>query len=143
MDAAPEAAADDTGADTGLSCDGCVAALCPNVSMECTTNPGTWTCSAQTICKQNLCAAECGTMPATCGNIIPDPPSCTDATRKACCAELTACGQSEECVELIYLCIDGMGCAPGSACFNTCRQKWPSGAKIFDALNKCGSKVSC
>lgn len=144
MDAAPVMeAGSDSGADVVLSCDDCEKTRCPNVAAECANNPGTWTCSASKICRENLCATECATVPATCGNIIPDPPSCTDATRKACCAEMTACGQSEECIELIYLCIDGMGCAPGSACFTTCKQKWPNGAKIFDALDKCSFKVSC
>lgn len=92
---------------------------------------------------RNSCASECGVAAATCGNIIPDPASCTDATRAACCDELSACGRSDECLALIYICIDEQACDPTKPCFKDCKTKWLEGATVFTALDRCSSKVSC
>jgi hypothetical protein len=128
---------------TSSACQQCQDTHCCINASLCGQTPGTWTCSGQKVCLQNACATECGELPATCGAIVPDPPSCVDATRKACCAELTACGQSDECLALIYQCIDGQSCDPTMPCFKKCRAQWPNGAKLFDALDACGSKVAC
>ena len=124
-------------------CQTCQDAHCCIVASDCATTKSKWSCSAAKVCRENSCATECATSAATCGNIIPDPASCTDATRAACCAELTACGKSDECLALIYICIDEQSCDPTKPCFKDCKTKWPSGAAIFNALDKCSSKVSC
>lgn len=128
---------------TSSACQTCQDTRCCINASACGQSPGTWTCSGQKICLQNECATECGEKPATCGAIVPDPPSCVDAIRKACCAQLTACGQSDECVALIYQCIDGQSCDPTMPCFKKCGAQWPNGAKLFAALDACGSKVAC
>ena len=154
-DGAPDSAAsDDAGeGDAGQcgatpkqatpECQRCQDTQCCINASACTSTPSSWSCSGAKICRENLCAQECGTAAATCGNIVFDPASCTAATRAACCNEITACAQSDECVALIYQCIDGMGCAPGSTCFAACRKQWPTGAKLFDNADACVSTVSC
>ena len=124
-------------------CQACQDAHCCIVASDCATTKSKWSCTAAKICRETSCATECATPPATCGNIVPDPASCTDATRAACCAELTACSQSDECLALIYICIDEQACDPTKPCFKDCKTKWPSGAAVFTALDKCASKVSC
>jgi hypothetical protein len=56
---------------------------------------------------------------------------------------MTACGQSDQCLALVYICIDGQNCDPSQPCFTACRAKWPDGAKIFDAMNACSANVNC
>jgi len=54
----------------------------------------------------------------TCGGIVPTPASCKDDLYAVCCAQVTACAESDECAALIYLCIDDQGCNPGQACWD-------------------------
>jgi hypothetical protein len=102
-----------------------------------------WTTSAALICRQDNCATECGTAAPVCGNITPDPASCKTALDEACCSQIAACGNSDECLAIVYLCIDDDGCDPTTTCFAPCRDKYPNGAKIFDAMNACSQNVSC
>ncbi len=125
------------------ACQACQDANCCIVASDCATTKSKWSCSAAKICRENSCATECALSAPTCGDIIPDPVSCTDATRASCCAELTACAKSDECLALIYMCIDESACDPSKPCFKACRTKWPTGSSLFDALDTCGSKVSC
>jgi hypothetical protein len=128
---------------SSAACTSCQDAHCCITATACATTHSTWDCSGATVCRQNACGSECATPPATCGNIVPSPASCTDALRKACCQQMTACGDSDECLALVYSCIDGMNCDPSQSCFIACRMRWPAGAKIFDAMNACSQNVSC
>jgi hypothetical protein len=124
-------------------CQACQDAKCCITASAAAAKPGTWTNSAVLICRQDNCATECGTPAPTCGNITPSPASCAAALDKACCAQMAACGQSDECLALVYLCIDGQSCDPSAACFDACRKRYPNGAKLFDAMNACSGNVNC
>jgi hypothetical protein len=143
-DAASETSACTSGlAQPTPACQSCQDAHCCIVASDCAATKSKWSCSAVKVCLSNNCATECGTAAPTCGDIIPDPASCTDATRAACCDQLTACAHSDECLALIYMCIDEQSCDPTKPCFKACRDKWPAGSPLFSALDKCGGTVSC
>lgn len=125
------------------ACQTCQDAHCCIVASDCAKTGSKWSCSAAKVCRENDCATECGLAAPTCGDIIPDPASCTDATRAKCCSQLSACAKSDECLAMIYMCIDEMSCDPSKPCFAKCRTDWPAGAVLFDALDKCSQKVSC
>jgi hypothetical protein len=125
------------------ACKSCQDQKCCITASSATAKPGEWTQSASLVCRQNACAAECGTSPAKYGNITPSPASCTAAAQAACCPALTACGESDECLAILYLCIDRDGCDPSAPCFADCRVKYPKGAVVFDKLNACFSNVAC
>jgi hypothetical protein len=121
-----------------------MAAHCCNTEASVLAKPmDVWTKSAALVCKENSCASECGVPQAKCGGITPDPASCLPALQAKCCDKLTACGASDECVAVIYLCIDDAGNDPGSAGFNKCAAKYPMGLPIFNDLNTCFDTVSC
>lgn len=128
---------------TDPACQACQDAECCATSTAAADKPGKWTSSAAKICREASCSGPCGVPEPTCGGIVLDPASCTDAVRAKCCAELTACAQNDACVAIIYLCIDDQGCPPGKACFDTCAAQYSDGAAIFDAADKCLSKVVC
>lgn len=147
-DASGDAAVDagacvlDVGADAS-ACEACRAKKCCNTDSAQKAKPGTWTNSALQICSANSCATECALAAPKCGGITPDPASCVDALDAKCCAEVTACGQSDECVAVIYLCIDDAGNDPASAAFRTCAARYPQGLKLFRALDACFGTVTC
>jgi len=134
--------------DSGLTqdtaeCQICQDASCCITATAAAENPGTWTTSGATICREANCFAECGVAQPECGGIQPSPASCTEALYAACCAEVEACAKSDECTAVIYLCIDDQGCAPGSACFDACVADLPGGLAVFEALDVCFSTVTC
>jgi hypothetical protein len=141
-DAAP-ACAGPTPTQSSDACQQCQDTKCCITATAEQTHPDEWTKSVGLICRQDNCATECGSAPSTCGNITPSPASCLAATDAACCAELTACGASDECLALIYIDIDDNNCDPSQTCFKTYEAQYPDGAKIFDALNACSAKVNC
>jgi hypothetical protein len=106
-------------------------------------DPGVWTRSAATICREANCAAECGVPEPECGGIVPTPASCTDDLYASCCAEVTACAESDACTALIYICIDDRGLAPGSAGFMACAMEFPGGDALFADLDTCFAGVTC
>jgi len=90
----------------------------PSFRERCCRSPGTWTSSAAKICTDASCFAECEIAQPDCGGIVPTPASCKDDLYAVCCAQVTACAESDECAALIYLCIDDQGCNPGQACWD-------------------------
>ncbi|MFO0555907.1 MAG: hypothetical protein U0271_46445 [Polyangiaceae bacterium] len=126
------------------ACTACQDAACCLTATAAATAPGTWTNSAAKICREANCAAECGVAEPECGGIQPSPASCTDALYASCCAEVTACAESDECVAIIYLCIDDQGCYPGKQpCWDECLARYPAGAALFGPLDDCFSTVLC
>jgi len=125
------------------ACQQCQDANCCISATAEETKPDVWTKSVGLICRQDNCATQCGAAASTCGNITPSPASCAPKLQAACCDELTACGNSDECLAIVYLCIDDQNCDPSASCFKACRAQYPEGAKIFDAMNACSAKVNC
>jgi hypothetical protein len=142
VDAAP-ACAGPTPTQTSDACQQCQDTHCCITATAEQTHPDEWTKSAGLICREDNCATECGTAASKCGNITPSPASCLAAFDTTCCAELSACGASDECLALVYIDIDDNNCDPSQACFKTYEAQYPDGAKIFDAMNACGEKVNC
>lgn len=126
---------------TDPACTACQDERCCETASAAADRPGTWTTSGAKICREANCADACGVAAPTCGGIEPSPASCTEPLRAACCDELTACATSDACVAIIYLCIDDEGCAPGSACFDTCVEAYADGLPIFEALDTCSGPV--
>ena len=125
-------------------CTACQDAHCCETASAAASAPGSWTLSGAKICREANCAAECGVAEPTCGGIQPSPASCTDALYATCCNEVTACAQSDQCVAIIYLCIDDQGCAPGQApCWDECIAAHPVGAPLFASLDDCFGTVTC
>ena len=106
-------------------------------------DPGSWTLSAAKICREANCWQECGVAEPECGGIVPTPASCADDLYAACCAEVTACAQSDSCSALVYICVDDRGCNPHSACFNECALEFPGGEATLDAFIACFADVTC
>lgn len=125
------------------ACDVCKSQKCCRTTAAARAKPGSWTNSAALICAENECATECGLPAAKCGGITPDPASCLDALDAKCCGEVTACGQSDECVAVVYLCIDDQGNAPGSPGFANCAATYPNGRTLFNTMNDCFVTVTC
>jgi hypothetical protein len=125
------------------ACEACEAKKCCNTASAERQKPGTWTNSALHVCAENSCAAECALAMPTCGGITPDPASCLAALDAMCCAQVTACGQSDECVAVIYLCIDDQGNDPAGQAFRKCAAQYPNGLELFNALNQCFGTVTC
>ena len=125
------------------ACDQCKAEKCCGTASAQQKKPGSWTNSAALVCAENLCATECGLTVPKCGGITPDPASCLDALDAMCCDLVTACGESDACIAVIYLCIDDQNNDPGSAGFDACAAGYPGGLAVFNPLNDCFSQVSC
>jgi hypothetical protein len=125
------------------ACTACQDAHCCLSASAAAQNPGTWTNSAAKICRDANCWQECGVPEPECGGIVPTPPSCADDLYAACCAEVTACAESDSCTALIYICIDDLGCNPGTTCFNECAASYPGGEDLFDAFLECFNDVTC
>jgi hypothetical protein len=142
VDAAP-ACAGPTPTQTSDACQQCQDTKCCVSATAEQTKPDEWTKSVGEICREDNCSAECGTAASKCGNITPSPASCLAALDAACCDQVAACGNSDQCLALVYLCIDDQNCDPSAACFKDCRAQYPDGAKIFDVMNACYSKVNC
>jgi hypothetical protein len=143
VDATPDGGcALDLGADAS-ACDSCKAQKCCATTSAQSAKPGSWTDSAALVCAENECATECSLTAPQCGGITPDPATCLAALDAMCCDLVTACGQSDACVAVIYLCIDDQGNDPGSTGFDACAAKYPGGLAVFDNLNACFSTVSC
>jgi hypothetical protein len=142
VDAAP-ACAGPTPTQSSDACQQCQDTHCCITSTAEQTHPDEWTKSVGLICREDNCATECGTPASKCGNITPSPASCLAAFDATCCAELAACGASDECLALVYIDIDDNNCDPSQACFKTYEAQLPDGAKIFNAMNLCGEKVNC
>ena len=130
-------------AQPNAACQACQDANCCILASDCAKTGSKWSCAAATICRASDCQAECEVPAPTCGDILPDPVSCTAATRAACCPQLSACAKSEQCLAMIYICIDEHACDPSKPCFAKCRADWPEGSKVFDVVDKCYSTVSC
>lgn len=124
------------------ACTACQDANCCVTASAAADKPGSWTDSAATICTEANCFSECGVAEPECGGIVPSPASCKDELYAACCAEVTACAQSDACVALIYLCIDDQGCNPGAPCWDECVATY-GGESIFETLDACFSNVTC
>lgn len=135
--------------DSGLTqaseaCTTCQDASCCLTATAAAEAPGTWTTSGAKICREANCATECGVPEPECGGIQPSPASCTDELYASCCAEVTACAQSDACVAIIYLCIDDQGCFPGQEpCWSECLALYADGADLFDSLDACFATVTC
>jgi hypothetical protein len=125
------------------ACEACQDAHCCVSATAAANDPGTWTNSGAKICREANCFAECGVAEPECGGIQPSPSSCTANLYAKCCTEVTACAKSDECTAVIYLCIDDQGCAPGSACFQSCTAAYPAGLTLFNELDACFSTVAC
>lgn len=125
------------------ACTACQDAHCCLTATAAATDPGTWTRSAATICREANCAAECGVPEPECGGIVPTPASCADDLYASCCAEVTACAKSDACTALIYICIDDRGLAPGSLGFQACAREFPGGDALFADLDTCFAGVTC
>jgi hypothetical protein len=141
-DAADGGCALDLGTDAS-ACEVCQSQKCCATVSASQQAPGAWTNSAATVCTENQCATECGVAAPVCGGITPSPASCLAALDAMCCAQVTACGQSDQCVAVIYLCIDNEGNDPGSSGFDTCAAAYPDGLQLFNVLNTCFTNVSC
>jgi hypothetical protein len=124
-------------------CTACQDASCCMTASAAATDPGTWTNSAATICREANCWQECGVAEPECGGIVPTPASCADDLYAACCAEVTACAENDSCVALIYICVDDRMCGPTSLCFDSCAMEFPGGRELFDALDACFAAVTC
>lgn len=125
-------------------CTACQDANCCLSATAAAEAPGTWTNSGAQVCREANCFEECGTAEPACGGIVPSPASCKEALYAECCAEVTACGESDQCVAIIYLCIDDQGCVPGQQpCWDECLALYPEGAPIFETLDECFSGVTC
>lgn len=124
-------------------CTACQDANCCLSATAAAEDPGTWTNSAAKICTDASCYAECGVPQPECGGIVPSPASCKDALYEACCAEVTACAESDECVAMIYLCVDDQGCDPSKACWDDCLAMYGAGEQLFDDLLDCFGPVDC
>lgn len=126
------------------SCTACQDANCCITASAAAEAPGQWTNSGAQICREANCAAACGTAEPECGGIVPSPASCKDDLYAACCAEVSACSANDQCVAIIYLCIDDQGCLPGQQpCWVECLALYPEGAPIFETLNECFGTVTC
>lgn len=101
-----------------------------------------WFLSGLIVCRQNSCSGPCGEEPATCGNIIPSPASCTEDVQAACCAETATCGENDACVALIYQCFDENECND-QACLDACYAAFPDGVTDFEAMADCWGTVEC
>ena len=120
-------------------CQACQDASCCITATIAADDPGTWTNSAATICREANCFAECGVEQPQCGGIVPSPASCADKLYENCCAETEACAKDDACVALIYICVDDRGCAPGTECFDACSTELglEGGAPEWDAFLEC------
>ncbi|NUO51182.1 MAG: hypothetical protein HOV80_20175 [Polyangiaceae bacterium] len=125
------------------ACTACQDANCCLSASAAADDPGTWTNSAATICREANCWEECGVKEPECGGIVPSPASCADDLYALCCAEVTACAKSDSCTALIYICVDDQGCNPGSNCFDECSADFPGGEDLFYALLECFADVTC
>lgn len=125
------------------ACDRCRAERCCVTTTAALEKPEVWSKSAAKICSESACAAECGNTAPACGGIVPSPASCADATRKACCSEMASCAKSDDCVAIVYLCIDGEGLAPGTPAFDRCAAKRAAGKALFEAADACFQTVVC
>jgi hypothetical protein len=125
------------------ACDMCEAQKCCHTATADKQKSDVWTKSTLKVCAENACATECSLTVPMCGGITPDPASCVDALDAKCCAQVTACGQSDACVAVIYLCIDDQNNDPGSPGFDTCAAQYPGGLAVFNTLNDCFSTVTC
>ena len=124
-------------------CTQCQDAHCCLSATEAAEDPGTWTNSAATICREANCWEECGEPQPECGGIVPTPSSCADDLYALCCAEVEACAKSDSCTALIYICIDDRGCSPNSSCFDECALEFPGGEMLFDEFLECFNDVIC
>ena len=126
------------------ACTACQDANCCISASAAAEAPGTWTNSGAQVCREANCFDACGTAEPECGGIVPSPASCTDELYVACCPEVTACGKNDQCVAIIYLCIDDQECVPGQQpCWDECLALYPEGAPVFETLNDCFSGVTC
>lgn len=122
-----------------LECQACQDASCCITATLAADDPGTWTSSAATICREARCFEECGIEEPECGGIVPSPASCVDELYANCCAETEACAKNDACVALIYVCIDDRGCNPGSECWEACATELglEGGRPEWDAFLEC------
>ena len=126
------------------SCTACQDANCCITASAAAEAPGQWTNSGAQICREANCAAACGTAEPECGGIVPSPASCKDDLYAACCEEVRACATNDQCVAIIYLCIDDQGCLPGQQpCWDECLSLYSEGASLFETLNACFGTVTC
>jgi hypothetical protein len=118
------------------ACNDCLAKSCCTVIASCSDDggcTGAWDHAALTGCMTNGCATACGRPLAHCGGIQATPLSCATCVFNHCCAEATRCGANDNCLALIYQCIDKLG-----ASLNDCETMLPDGVTDFEALNGCG-----
>jgi hypothetical protein len=126
------------------ACTACQDANCCITASAAAEAPGEWTNSGAKVCREANCAEVCGAAEPECGGIVPSPASCTDDLYAACCAEVSACATNDQCVAIIYLCIDDQGCLPGQQpCWDECLALYAEGAPIFETLNDCFGTVTC
>lgn len=125
------------------ACTACQDANCCLSATAAAEDPGTWTSSAAKICLEASCYEECDVPKPECGGIVPSPASCKDELYAACCAEVTACAESDECVAMIYICVDDQGCNPSMPCWDDCLAMYGAGEPLFDALLECFGPVEC
>ena len=104
---------------------------------------GIWDFSGLYICLQNGCATQCGFPAVTCGGISLTTTTCNACFRSKCCAAGEACGANDQCLALIYQCLDKRGCPDSDGpCAQRCRGLYPVGAPIFDEALTC-ARTEC
>jgi hypothetical protein len=127
------------------ACTACQDASCCVSATQAAEDPGIWTESSATICREANCWEECDVPQPECGGIQPTPVSCTDDLYETCCELVEACAKSDACTALIYICIDDRECAPFSTCFDDCSTELglEDGIPIFEEFAVCFEKVVC
>jgi hypothetical protein len=122
-------------------------AACSNRAclMQCETmhGAGVWDFSGLLVCLTDNCASECGFPAAQCGDITLTTPDCDTCFKQQCCAQGTACGANDQCLALIYQCLDKNNCPDSSGpCAQDCRHMYSGGASAFDASLQC-ARIKC
>ena len=118
-------------------CTACQDAHCCLTATQAATHPDSWTRSAAKICREANCWQQCNVPEPECGGIVPTPASCADDLYSACCAETTACAQSDACDALVYICVDDRGCSVSGSCLEQCAAEFPGGRDQYDAFIQC------
>jgi hypothetical protein len=86
-----------------------------------------------TSCGAAQCASECGTV---CGGLVNGANACDECVQQSCCAENTACGAHEACVDVDFC---SHRCLPAGSitCSNLCATQYSDGSDEYATRNAC------
>jgi hypothetical protein len=84
-------------------------------------------------CGAAECHSQCG---VTCGGLVNGANACDECVQQNCCAENTACGTDEACVDVDFC---SHRCLPAGSinCTNLCATEYSDGADEYAARNAC------